>query len=130
MSFRCDFRCPHCQGALAVTPLVKNGDGALAAGTLEHGPDPDQGETVRNNQVQPLQSQERRQRRASAETKRQAQEQDQRSERRQNGVKDGNLCPTHGKATPSRFGGLYCPTPDKSSPSGWCSWRPGKQEAA
>ncbi len=41
-------------------------------------------------------------------------------------------CPEHGSqfVRPSRYGGLYCASPDPASQSGWCSWRPEEKGAA
>ncbi len=61
--------------------------------------------------------------------KRQAAQQKDRALDKRAAVNNGQVCPDHGVARPSRFGGLYCPQPAATA-SGWCDWEPDKKGAA
>ncbi len=114
------YACPHCNGILSVR-VYAQGEGASGAagenGALPN-PAPFLGRTNTDGRRAAAQ------RRGRAEDRRQQQASDQHQARRQNGT----VCPDHGIAKPSRFGGLYCPMPGDSK-NGWCTWSSEKGAA-
>ena len=124
MSYRCDFRCPTCSQPFTVQaiseelPAATNGAHPQDVASAPAPPPADR-----------TPSPARRRADQSFAEKRADQQHRERAADRRAAVKAEKVCPVHGVARPSRFGGLYCPQPAETE-SGWCSWSPTKEGAA
>jgi len=145
VSFRVDGHCPGCGLAfdVKIIPIhVKDGaamtmDDAIKLGIVKDWPasrprrPAERAEPLPTEEAVPLpppQEPPDRNPAAAADEDHQARTQDAKRAR----AAAGKVCPQHMKAKPSKFGALFCPTPDQSSSTGWCQWssRPTKEEAA
>lgn len=107
------FHCPECGGLLEVAKVIVGAQAIGANGSERSG----------RRTAAPAGRAQKKFAQRAAEKQADQQWKDRALDRRV-ATKKGQVCPAHGVARPSRFGGLYCPQPDPASPTGWCTWRP------